>query len=327
MPDVLSALTRLFLASITRSSGCLEARTNRSRVAARPGDESSPDAVQLNCRGPGRTAVGCSVLRSTTNRWVGVTPTPGVSFSSTPEHGRDYHAFGTENNCDPGRSSDKPVRSGPGKTGRRGAGNEGFPFQARRDSCRRRGPPVRSLLLPDRSAGLPARCCWKRRGHLEAYRKRHCFLPRCPAESARFHDRSIPCRPIQVPHPRPWSRASASRMLQRRQRLSSSRSSVFPVRLRPPRRSGFRWNSSPRQPPSTPTPISPPSHARSQGSATRAIVRTSSLNQGLCPNLPIVRTSSLNQGLCPSLRMPRLHTLELAWILVATPRRMQRPRA
>ena len=172
---------------------------------------------------------------------------------------------------------------------------------------------------------FPARCCWERLGHLEAYRKRHCFLPRCARQSTRFHDRSIPCRPIQVPHPRPWSRASASRMLQRRQRLSSSRSSVFPVRLRPPRRSGFRWNSSPRQP--TPTPISPPSHARSQGSATRAIVRTSSLNQGLCPSLPIVRTSSLNQGLCPSLRKPRLHTLELAWILVATPRRMQRPRA
>ena len=56
-------------------------------------------------------------------------------------------------------------------------------FQSRRDSCCHRGTSLRGLFLPDRSAGLPARCCCKHRRHLEAYRTRDCFLPRCPARA------------------------------------------------------------------------------------------------------------------------------------------------
>ena len=228
-----------------------------------------------------------------------MTPTPGVSFSSAPEHGRDYHAFGTENYCDPGRSSDKPVRSGPGKTGRRGAGNEGFPFQARRDSCRRRGPPVEVFFYPTGVRVFPLDAAGNAVDTSRLTASATVSYPGTPPE------RSL-SRPL---HPVPTDTGAAPSSLVASIGLADAPEKTTTVVLEIIGLSGTTASAaafkiplklSPRQPPPA---RPPPPHQR--------LLRVTRRSQASAPTA-IVRTSSLDRGLCPSLRKPRPHTSEPA---------------
>ena len=125
-----------------------------------------------------------------------VTPTPGIPFSSAPEHGRDYHAFGTENIVILGVLI-QACGSGPGNSGRRGGGRR-FPI-----------PGAVGFLLPPRDTGSKSFSTRPECGSSRSMLLGTPWTPRglpqwplfptpVPRQSVGFHDRSIPWRPVQV---------------------------------------------------------------------------------------------------------------------------------